>query len=413
MSLRKLIRQTLTVARRDFVATVFAPTFLVFLLAPLFMLAFGAIGGIGAATMAGASSDKTRMVAISDSAGARALIAADKDLRKLYRPTEGPPKLITEAPGPDPEAQAQNLFSTPNVDTTAVLFGPLERPTIIYAAESARHADYLAQLSETAMRGLRGDGTRLSTAKLISRGSAPSAGASIRGTGQAAFFTVFGMFILTLMLAGQVVGTMAEERSNKVIEILAAAVPLESVFLGKLIGMFGVAILFVGFWGTIAANVGQLLPTGMSRDFADVGAAVGPVFPLLFFTYFTMAFLLLGAVFLGVGAQASSPREIQMLSLPITIFQVAMFGLSQAAAARPDSTVARVAEIFPFSSPFAMAARAANRPELWPHLLALGWQLLWVALTVWIGARLFRRGVLQSGSPPFWKRKRAIDTNVN
>jgi len=219
---------------------------------------------------------------------------------------------------------------------------------------------------------------------------------------------VFGLFILTLMLAGQAVGTMAEERSNKVIEILAAAVPLESVFLGKLVGMFGVAVLFVAFWGTIAVNVGQLLPAGMARAFADVGPAVGPVFPLLFFAYFTMAYLLLGAVFLGIGAQASTPREIQMLSLPITIFQVAMFALSQAAASQPESTIARIAEILPFSSPFAMAARAANRPEIWPHLLALGWQALWVALTVWLGARLFRRGVLQSGSPAFWKRKKAV-----
>ncbi len=46
-----------------------------------------------------------------------------------------------------------------------------------------------------------------------------------------------------------------------------------------------------------------------------------------------------------------------------------------------------------------MAARAANSPEVWPHFVALGWQALWVAITVTIGARVFRRGVLKSGSP--------------
>ena len=207
------------------------------------------------------------------------------------------------------------------------------------------------------------------------------------------------------VLAGQAVGTMAEERSNKVIEVLAAAVPLESVFLGKLIGMFGVAVLFVGFWATIVFNVGQFLPAEMARAFSGARPAVGlPAFALLFLAYFTLAYMLLGAVFLGVGAQASTPREIQMLSLPITIFQVAMFGLSQVAASKPDAALARVAEVFPFSSPFAMAARAANRPELWPHALAIGWQLLWVAITIWVGAYLFRRGVLQSGGPAFRKR---------
>ncbi|MEI9851044.1 MAG: hypothetical protein WDN24_09590 [Sphingomonas sp.] len=39
------------------------------------------------------------------------------------------------------------------------------------------------------------------------------------------------------------------------IEVLAAAVPLESVFFGKLLGAFGTAVLFVAFWGTLLANL--------------------------------------------------------------------------------------------------------------------------------------------------------------
>ena len=84
-----------------------------------------------------------------------------------------------------------------------------------------------------------------------------------------------------------------------------------------------------------------------------------------------------------------------------------MFGVASAAAASPDSWVATAAELFPFSSPFAMAARAANSPELWRHFAALAWQALWVAITVTIAARLFRRGVLQSGSPKL-RRKKAV-----
>jgi ABC-2 type transport system permease protein len=75
-----------------------------------------------------------------------------------------------------------------------------------------------------------------------------------------------------------------------------------------------------------------------------------------------------------------------------------MFGLASVAASRPGTPVATFAEWFPFSSPFAMAARAANRPEIWPHLLALAWQMVWVGITITLGARAFRRGVLQSGS---------------
>jgi len=90
-------------------------------------------------------------------------------------------------------------------------------------------------------------------------------------------------------------------------------------------------------------------------------------------------------------------REIQMLSLPITFFQMAMFGLASAAAASPGTGLALAAELFPFSSPFAMAARGATDAGLWPHAAAIAWQILWVSITIAIGARAFRSGVLKSG----------------
>jgi ABC-2 type transport system permease protein len=407
---RHLIRQTLTVARRDFIATVFTPTFLIFLFAPILMMSFGLIGGIGAASMSDTSLNKERIIALVSAEDGRALIAADRDLRPIFRRADAPPQLSIEAPSADPAAQARALFDLKSVEASAVLYGSLERPKILYGNGEARRANYLARLAEESLRDARAPG-RMSVA---TKEPVQRAVATASGHGQAAFVTVFGIFFLTLLLAGQAVGTMAEERSNKVIEVLAAAVPLESVFLGKLIGMFGVAVLFVAFWATILTNLGNFLPGNIARGLADIGPAVGmPAFPLLFFAYFTMSYMLQGAVFLSVGAQASTPREIQLLSLPITIFQVAMFGWAQAAASHPDGWVARTAEIFPFSSPLAMGARAANLPEIWPHLIALGWQALWVGITIWIGARLFRRGVLQSGSPKLFKRRAAIDMSVS
>ncbi|MGH6781876.1 MAG: ABC transporter permease, partial [Sphingomonadaceae bacterium] len=288
--------------------------------------------------------------------------------------------------------------------TSATLHGPLDRPVILRGVGGERTADYLAELAERVLRDKHSGiatGERLSRATITPvKGAAPTTGAR-RGIG---FAAVFAIFFLTLLLAGQAVGMMAEEKGNKVIEILAAAVPLETVFLGKLIGMFGVALLFIAFWGTLGLlSIGHL-PVDAAA-IASLKPAIGmPLFLTFAAGYFTTAYLLLGAVFLGVGAQAATVREIQMLSLPITIFQVAMFGLSSAAASSPGSTLARFAEIFPFSSPFAMAAHGATDPRIWPNLAALGWQALWVALTIMIAARMFRRGVLKSGSGKLFRR---------
>jgi ABC-2 type transport system permease protein len=404
---RRTLRQTLTIARRDFIATVFTPIFLLFLFAPVIMGSFGAIGGLGAASVSDGASEKRRIVAIVPTPLARPIAEADTRLRAAFRGEEAPPALTTVAPGADLAAQARALFDRKDLDASAVLYGPLDRPDILYAARGGRSADYLTLLAGTTLAAQKLGGTL--PAVTPTKTAIVRQGTSIGGQHQSAFLAVFGIFFLTLFLSGQVVGTMAEERHSKVIEVLAAAVPLESVFFGKLLGMFGVAVLFVAFWGAVVSQIGALLPPGMAAGFGDLAPAVGtPMFALLFAAYFTMAYLLLGAVFLGVGAQASTMREIQMLSLPITILQVAMFALSSAAAARPGSWVATFAEVFPLSSPFAMAGHAANSPALWPHLAALAWQALWVTIFISVGARMFRRGVLQSGSAkPFWRRAKA------
>jgi ABC-2 type transport system permease protein len=404
--LRRSLRQTLTIARRDFIATVFTPIFLLFLFAPIIMVSFGAIGGMGAASASAGSAAKARLVLLLSPADAPAVQAADAALRPLFGRDTQPPMLDTRTPAEDVAAQAHRSLGDASVDVTAVIYGPLPRPTIVYAQGSDADARYLAALAKQALQARRAGGAISSRAVMQPVATnAPSLG----GRKASAFAAVFGVFFLTLFLSGQVVGTMAEERNNKVIEVLAAAVPLESVFLGKLLGMFGVAVLFVAFWATIVSQIGALLPGDMGAGLRQIAPAVGAGwFALLFAAYFTTAYLLLGSVFLGVGAQASTMREIQMLSLPITIVQVAMFALSSAAASHPGSWLATFAEVFPLSSPFAMAGHAANLPDLWPHAAALLWQLLWVTLFITVGARLFRRGVLKSGSPrPFWRRSTA------
>lgn len=404
MTLARTLRQALTIARRDFTATVFTPIFLLFLFAPLIMGSFGAIGGMGAASVADARADKARIVAIVPPPAMRAFKESDGRLRAVFRrDEEQPPALVTVAPDGRGLDQARSLFAAKDYEASAVLAGPIDAPHVLYGPRGKRAADYLGVLAGDALAAAKLGGSlpRVAVVKLPVARAGGGAGAS--GYRQSASFAVFGVFLLNLFLASQVVGTMAEERNNKVIEVLAAAVPLESVFLGKLLGMFGVAILFVGFWATIVAKLGSVLPPDVAGALALQTAVGLPTFGLLFFTYFTMAYLLLGSAFLVVGALASSPREIQMLSLPISIVQMAMLGLALAGTAHPEGAMGWAARLFPLSSPFAMAGRAATEAALWPHVAAIAWQLLWVSLFITFGARLFRRGVLQSGSAkPRW-----------
>ncbi len=396
-SFRRSIRQAMTVARRDFIATVFTPTFLIFLLSPLLTIAFGAMGGVGASKMTQSMIDRSKLVVLTTPDRTPAIQAIDTQLRTVFDRNDTPPPLEFKLPDANPEAQARSLIGSREGDVEAVMYGTLDAPHILYGNGAASEASYLATLADQVLRA-----DRIGTAAPLSKPvkvAIKQTQITVSGHGTAAFMAVMAIFLLTLFLAGLTIGTMAEERNNKVIEVLAAAVPLESVFVGKLIGMFGVALLFVGFWGTVVTQITSLLPAGMAAGLAQVAPAVGkPMFALLFLIYFVMSYLLVGAAYLILGAQASTQRELQMMSLPMTFVQMGMVGLASAAAANPDSTIALVAAIFPFSSPMAMAAQAANSSSLWPHVVAIAWQLLWVSVVIWLGASWFRRGVLKSGS---------------
>jgi ABC-2 type transport system permease protein len=52
-----------------------------------------------------------------------------------------------------------------------------------------------------------------------------------------------------------------------------------------------------------------------------------------------------------------------------------------------------------------MLARAAQEEAIWPHVAALAWQAFWVALSIRLGASLFRKRVMKSG-PQGAKRRR-------
>jgi ABC-2 type transport system permease protein len=119
----------------------------------------------------------------------------------------------------------------------------------------------------------------------------------------------------------------------------------------------------------------------------------------LFILYFAMAYLLLGSVFLAIGSLATTVREVQTLSMPVTMLQLLVFFFASYTLAMRGSPAELAAIAIPFSSPFAMLARAAQVPDLWPHLGALAWQAMWVALFIKLGARMFRRRVMKSGGP--------------
>jgi len=397
MTLPETLRAAFVIARRDFTATVFSKTFLLFLLGPLFPIAMGVMfGGIG--NRIDSARTPPQVAVIAPLADFRALAAARERLSPLA--DERPFLILRHAPPEhDLAAQREALLTDEKTERVGVLDGGLARPHFTGAVEAdGRVVRQIRMFVDEARRGPSAaapPGPPLGvTLARTSSGSLAFARQMVARGGQAL------LFVLTILLAGMLLSQLIEEKSNKVIEILAAAVPIASIFLGKLFAMLAMSLIGIFVWAAAGtAAIAYFAGGGLG---ALPPPAVGwPAFLALMLVYFAMSYLLIGAMFLGIGAQASTVREVQTLSMPVTMMQIVIFGAASLGVGKPDSREAIGAAIFPLSSPFAMIARAAEQDAIWPHVLALGWQALWVALILKLAAAVFRRSVLKSG--PAWR----------
>ena len=397
----RFLRSAFVIARRDFAATVLSKAFIFFLLGPLFPLLLGGVfGGIGARVATRA--EKPVVAVIAPQAEFDRLNVARAQLAEAVG-DDAVVRLVGYSPEDDLRGQERRLLAGNDPPVRAVLSGSLDHPHLTGAIDA--DPGTAGQINLLVSNAKSGEASKASNVSVTDTPSASGTLAKDRAvTGQIGEML---LFFLTLLLSGMLLSQLIEEKSNKIIEVIAAAVPIDAMFVGKLFAMLAASVVGIVVWISAGALLIQLVKTGGVQTLAP--PAVGwPVFLMLGITYFGMSYLLLGAAFLTIGAQASTVREVQTLSMPVTFAQVLIFGLASSAIGAPDSTEALAAAIFPLSSPLVMLARAAERPELWPHLFAILWQAAWVALILRVGSQVFRRTVLKSGPRvPWWRFRRA------
>ncbi|HYD39004.1 MAG TPA: ABC transporter permease [Allosphingosinicella sp.] len=393
------VQSAYVIARRDFVATVWSRTFLFFLLGPLLIIGMSFLFGSMSQRMA-RQDVHARIAVVAKEADFRPVAEARERLDPAFGQRHLP-DLVREEPDYDPALQVETLLASRGKRILAVLTGGLDRPVLTGAISddgtiSRQMGAILDEARQHRTLAAAGRVPPPSALRVVEVDRSEGALAATRAITARAGQLL--LFMLTVLLAGMLLSNLLEEKSNKIIEVLAAALPIDSIFIGKLGSMLAVSLVGIAVW-VGGALVGLAIWPSQSGSLPE--PAVGwPLFILLVLLYYSANYLLLGALFLGIGSQASSVREVQTLSMPVTVGQMLIFLFASFAVGAFNSLLGIAAAVFPFSSPLTMVARAAQTPELWPHLLALAWQALWVWLTVSLGATLFRKNVLKSGSGP-------------
>ncbi|WP_310533442.1 ABC transporter permease, partial [Novosphingobium sp.] len=284
------LQAAFVVARRDFGAILFSRTFFFFLLGPLFPVIV--------AVAASSVSQKTEQAAarpvlgiVMSASDSDAIMAAGASLRRELG--EGAPDLaLVKKLRPGEAADARQALSESQGNLAAVLSGTLAKPQLT-GTEGLIHA-WSGPVALIASRAADASPQALPKVSLTS--TASSVASERSGQMSTARNGQMLLFLLTMMLAGMVLSNLVEEKANKIIEVLAAAIPMEAVFYGKLFAMLGVSLVGIAVWG---AGFGGLILLGSDALSGLAAPAVGwPAFVALGIGYFAMAYLLLGSVFL-------------------------------------------------------------------------------------------------------------------
>ena len=205
-------------------------------------------------------------------------------------------------------------------------------------------------------------------------------------------------FVGVLLLYGQlfaygywVAAGVVEEKSSRVVEVLLATLRPSHLLRGKILGiaLLGLLqLLLIGLVGLFVSNaVGSLeFPSGA---IATMGVVL---------VWFVLGFFFYAGLFAVAGSIVTRQEDLQTTMTPLTILIIASFIIGLSATGDPDSTLAVVASLLPFSSPLVMPTRIVlGDAATWEVVASLAISVVSTAALIPIATKIYSRALLRPG----------------
>ncbi|MEN8704648.1 MAG: ABC transporter permease [Nocardioides marinisabuli] len=329
--------------------------------------------------------ETTRQVAVVDELGTAAVAQAAELARDL---DDGLSLEATRSDSPDEAEQAvrDGEADVALVPTTAggyELVGDDELSGTTAQALTAATTDLLTQRNadrqdvdlEALARGVQVD------ERLLDPGPDD---AGLREAAALVFVVLF--FVTAISFGMAMAATVTQEKESRVVEILAAAVPLRALLWGKVAGTSVLALaqtLLLVLIGVVA-----LVVTGQGDALGVLGSAIA-----WYVVFFVLGFVTLASLWSVAGSLAGRQQDLQGTTAPLQVLLMAPYFVSIMA----GESVQTVFSMLPVVSTMVMPARLAQGPVPgWQLALAVGLTLLAAVLLVRLSARVYERTLLQT-----------------
>ncbi len=254
-------------------------------------------------------------------------------------------------------------------------------------------------------------------------------GAEVVSSGDAASAIGMGLTIISymfIMLYGMMVTQgVLEEKKNRILEVIVSSVKPFELMMGKIIGIglvgltqlfiwivFGVILSFafpfiassfmdgttsemVALGSTSNNELNQFMIAFSSINFTEILT--------MFILFFIGGYLLYAALCAALASTVSSEEDSGQMMTIITVLMMASMYIGMAATKSPESALTLWSSFIPFTSPVVMMVRIPYDVPLWQELLSLIILFLSSVAIVYIGAKIYRVGILMYGKKASFK----------
>lgn len=218
-----------------------------------------------------------------------------------------------------------------------------------------------------------------------------------------AFYFVILSFAAIMNYGNWVAGSVAEEKSSRVMELLITAATPRQLLLGKLLGTVGAALTQYGSM-IAAVGVGFLLQGVVAKAVLGSGnvdlSVPGLTLPVVIvcLLFFIGGFILYCTLYAAAGSMVSRQEDVQQAGAPLMIAAMAGYFVSFGALNAPDAAWVQIASYIPFVSPYLVSIRAAfGTISAWEVPIIGVILLITIAGAIWLAARIYSAGVLLYG----------------
>ncbi len=207
------------------------------------------------------------------------------------------------------------------------------------------------------------------------------------------FIFLYMMFMGIFGVGQQMLTTVIEEKSSRVYEILLSSLKPFELMAGKIIGLAGVSLTTILFWGMVAVL------TALYKDYINYLSFKAMGF---FIVYFLLGFLLYSSLIAAIGATCNTTREAQNYMTPITLCAIVPMMVWFYIAQNPDGILSVVLSYIPMMTPMVMVLRLSVTPSISYFQIFTTIMLLMIStpIAMAISAKIFRVGVLMYGKQP-------------